>query len=61
MRKTKVNRTKKFSKKTRKNKTLCEKGVTDEVLRLRKMINKIKGNNSLTKGNNLTTSGTKTT
>jgi hypothetical protein len=25
------------------------------------MINKIKGNNSLTKGNNLTTSGTKTT
>jgi|LakMenE18May11ns_1017448.scaffolds.fasta_scaffold7740409_1 hypothetical protein len=62
MRKTKVNRTKKFSKKTRKNKTLCEKGVTDEVLRLRKMINKIKGNNSLTKGSNtLTTSGTKAT
>ena len=50
MRKTKVNKTKRFSKKTRKNKTLCEKGVTDEVLRIRKMIKKIKGSKDLTKG-----------
>ena len=44
MRKTKVNKTKKFSKKTRKNKTLCEKGVTDEVLRLRGIIKELRNN-----------------
>jgi len=43
MRKTKVNKRKiKYSKKTRKNKNPCEKGVTDEVLRFRRLIKEIK-------------------
>lgn len=46
MRKTKVNKRKnKYSKKTRKNKNLCEKGITDEVLRLRGLIQKFKNIN----------------
>ena len=53
MRKTKVNKRKiKYSKKTRKaygkNKNICEKGVTDEVLRFRKQINELKIKNKKT-------------
>ena len=43
MRKTKVNKRKiKYSKKTRKNKNPCEKGVTDEVLRFRRLIKELR-------------------
>ena len=47
MRKTKVNKRKiKYSKKTRKayrkNNNVCEKGVTDEVLRFRGLIKELK-------------------
>ena len=56
MRKTKVNKRKiKYSKKTskagrtyRKNKNLCEKGVTDEVLRFRGLIKELKIKNKKT-------------
>jgi len=56
MRKTKVNKRKiKYSNKTRKasraygkNKNLCEKGVTDEVLRFRGLIKEIKNKNKKT-------------
>lgn len=58
MRKTKVNKRKiKYSKKTRKNKNLCEKGITDEVLRLRGLIQKFKNiNKKLQKNKTLTNS-----
>ena len=47
MRKTKVNKRKiKYSKKTRKNKNICEKGVTDEVLRFRGYIKELKIKNT---------------
>ena len=46
MRKTKVNKRKiKYSKKTRRNKNSCEKGVTDEVLRLRGLIKEFRTKN----------------
>ena len=62
MRKTKVNKRKiKYSKKTRKNKNLCEKGVTDEVLRFRKLIKELRSKNKKTQKNPLTTSRTKST
>jgi len=56
MRKTKVNKRKiKYSKKTSKagrtygkNKNLCEKGVTDEVLRFRGLIKELKIKNKKT-------------
>ncbi len=56
MRKTKVNKRKiKYSKKTRKNKKICEKGITDEVLRLRGLIKKFKNsNNKIQKNKTLT-------
>jgi hypothetical protein len=51
MRKTKVNKRKiKYSKKTRRNKNSCEKGVTDEVLRFRGFIKELRiKNKKLTK------------
>ena len=51
MRKTKLNKRKiKYSKKTRKNKNICEKGVTDEVLRFRGIIKELRiKNKKLTK------------
>lgn len=61
MRKTKVKRKIKYSKKTRKNKNLCEKGVTDEVLRFRKLIKELRSKNKKTQKNLLTTSRTKST
>jgi hypothetical protein len=43
MRKTKVNKRKsKYSKKTRKNKGLCKKEITDEVIKIRGMINQMR-------------------
>jgi len=58
MRKTKVNKRKiKYSKKTRKaygkNKNICEKGVTDEVLRFRKQIKELKIKNKKTQKNQI--------
>jgi hypothetical protein len=38
MRKTKAFKKNKYSKKTRKNRKTCEKGITDEVIRIRKLI-----------------------
>ena len=38
MRKTKAFKKNKHSKKTRKNRKTCEKGITDEVIRIRKLI-----------------------
>jgi hypothetical protein len=59
MRKTKVNKRKfKYSKKprrTRKNNRLCEKGITDEVLIIKRLIKQLQNKN------NLTTSRTKPT
>jgi hypothetical protein len=56
MRKTKVNKRKtKYSKKTikayRKNKNICEKGITDEVLRLRGLIKELRNKNKKTQKN----------
>jgi hypothetical protein len=50
MRKTKVNKRKnKYSRKTYgKNKNLCEKGVTDEVLRLRGLIKELRNKHKKT-------------
>ena len=54
MRKTKTfkhnknKRNNKYSKKTKKNRNICEKGVTDEVLRVRKLYNEIKNKNKKT-------------
>ena len=75
MRKTKVNKRKiRYFKKTRKarrsygkNKNICEKGVTDEVLRFRGLIKELKikktlKNKPIPKGSDvLTTSRTKST
>lgn len=59
MRKTKVNKRKfKYSKKhrrTRKNNRLCEKGATDQVLIIRKLIKQIQTINNLTTGRTKTT------
>ena len=55
MRKTKINKRKiKYSRKAYgKNKNLCEKGVTDEVLRLRGLIKEFRTKNKkLPKGSN---------
>lgn len=56
MRKTKVNKRKtKYSKKTikayGKNKNICEKGITDEVLRLRGIIKELRNKNKKTQKN----------
>jgi hypothetical protein len=51
MRKTKTfkqnknKRNNKYSKKTKKNRNVCKKGVTDEVLRVRKLYNEVKNKN----------------
>ena len=34
-----MNKRNKYSKKTRKNKNVCKKGITDEVIKLNKYIN----------------------
>ena len=39
----------KYSKKTRKNKNVCKKGITDEVIKLNKFINEIKKRNKSNK------------
>ena len=39
----------KYSKKTRKNKNVCKKGITDEVIKLNKYINEIKKRNKSNK------------
>ena len=36
----------KYSKKTRKNKNVCKKGITDEVIKLNKYINDVLNNNT---------------
>ena len=38
MRKTKALKKNKYSKKTRKNRKICEKGITDEVIRIRNLL-----------------------
>ena len=38
MRKTKALKKNKYSKKTRKNRKMCEKGITDEVIRIRRLL-----------------------
>ncbi len=54
MRKTKTfkqnknKRNNKYSKKTKKNRNVCKKGVTDEVLRVRKLYNEVKNKNKKT-------------
>lgn len=50
MRKTKVNKRKnKYSRKTfEKHKNLCEKGITDEVLRIRGYIKELRNKNKKT-------------
>ena len=51
MRKTKTfkqnknKRNNKYSKKTKKNRNICKKGITDEVIRVRKLYNEIKNKN----------------
>ena len=58
MRKTKLNKRKiKYSKKTRKNKNMCEKGVTDEVLRLRGYIKELRNKYKKTQKNKPLTKG----
>jgi hypothetical protein len=54
MRKTKTfkqnknKRNNKYSKKTKKNRNICKKGITDEVIRVRKLYNEIKNKNKNT-------------
>jgi hypothetical protein len=54
MRKTKTfkqnknKRNNKYSKKTIKNRNICKKGITDEVIRVRKLYNEIKNKNKKT-------------
>ena len=52
MRKTKAFKKNKYSKKTRKNRNICEKGITDEVIKIRQMLNKIRQNNKKFKKSN---------
>ena len=47
MRKTKVLKKNKHSKKTRKNRKFCEKGVTDESIRIGKFVIEAKKNNKI--------------
>ena len=55
MRKTKTfkqnknKRNNKYSKKTIKNRNICKKGITDEVIKLNKFINEIKKRNKSNK------------
>jgi hypothetical protein len=44
-----MNKRNKYSKKTRKNKNVCKKGITYEVIKLNKHINQIKKRNKTNK------------
>lgn len=52
MRKTNKRNKHKYSKKTRKNRNFCEKGVTDEVIRIRRYTNYLKKLNKSNKSKN---------